>query len=269
MPRRLEDSDPMILLRALLLSVVLLGLCTGCGSRMPGMTPVSVEEVQRPSLPPTEPEAFILGPGDRLNVKVLYQDELNTELLVDPAGRITFPYAGELKVGGLTAPQVAERLETKLRDYYVEPRVSVSLGELGERTAYVLGEVKTPGAQPLTTQTSMLRLIAMAGGVTENGDLSKVLLIREFGDDYKASVLPLSVKTGEASQAAMQVRRGDIVYVPTSVIADVEDFMTRLNNIISPIARNIISLPSVVDAIKQLTGETTTQEAPAAPVITF
>jgi len=61
---------------------------------------------------------------------------------------------------------------------------------------YISGEVKTPGAFPVSEKMSIRMAIARGGGVTENGSENKVTLVRE-GKEVKKVSLEDQVKVGD------------------------------------------------------------------------
>jgi polysaccharide export outer membrane protein len=70
---------------------------------------------------------------------------------------------------------------------------------------YVFGQVKTPGAYALVQRdTSLLQALSLAGGVTENGAMNRIKIIRIVNGEKKE----LKVKLTDV------VRAGDTIVVP-------------------------------------------------------
>jgi len=70
---------------------------------------------------------------------------------------------------------------------------------------YVFGQVKLPGAYPLTDrETTVLQALSLAGGVTENGAMNRVKVIRII----KGEKTEIRVKLTDS------VRAGDTIVVP-------------------------------------------------------
>ena len=74
---------------------------------------------------------------------------------------------GQVAVKGLTTSQVEKRLCQLLADgYIVNPQVRVTVAKFKSKVIYVLGEVKSPGAFPLTrNEINLIEVISMAQGV--------------------------------------------------------------------------------------------------------
>jgi polysaccharide export outer membrane protein len=93
-------------------------------------------------------------------------------------GKISFPLIGELQVTGLSQLQLEKRLKDMLADgYIVDPQVSVQVTEYRSQKVFVIGEVNSPGAYPLTKRTLLVEAIAMAGGVKPEAD-NEVMIVR-------------------------------------------------------------------------------------------
>jgi polysaccharide export outer membrane protein len=173
-------------------------------------------------------EDYRLGGKDVLKIMVYGEPDLERTVRVSRDGSITFPLIGEVKVGGLTAAQVEEKLEQLLgRDYLVNPQVSVFIEEFHSKEIYILGAVNNPGAYPLTGKANLLEMISRAGGIdtTKGVKIGKnLILIRsnrnETGSDNSSEEtdsitidLEKLLKEGDPSLNVL-LHNGDIIYVP-------------------------------------------------------
>lgn len=93
---------------------------------------------------------------------------------------------------------------------------------------YVMGEVKNPGAYPLTANMSFLEALTRAGGTMESAQTGKVVLERP--DKNLQEVIDLEHLV-EKGQANYQLEAGDIVYVPKSGLAKIGYALQQLNPI--------------------------------------
>ena len=150
----------------------------GCspGSDLPELTP-------KPDV-----SAYHLGPGDRLEIKVLGADELNGQYSVQDDGTIRMLLVGEVPAAGLTPDQVQARIEEKLRvgRYITQPRASVAV--LNYRPFYILGEVARPGGYPYVSGMKVLSAVAAGGGYTYRANQDYVIITRN-GEESKADIL--------------------------------------------------------------------------------
>jgi polysaccharide export outer membrane protein len=93
---------------------------------------------------------------------------------------------------------------------------------------YVMGEVKNPGAYPLTANMSFLEALTRAGGTTDNAQPGKIVLERPTQKQQEVINLKQMVKEGQANY---QLEAGDIVYVPKSGLANFGWVMQQINPI--------------------------------------
>jgi polysaccharide export outer membrane protein len=120
-----------------------------------------------------------LGPGDPVSIQILGQPDVPAVYVADD-GTITVPLAGNVQVAGLSPEEAATRVEKALKDggYFVDPHVTIVTQPRSQVVA-VLGEVHTSGRFPVTPSTTILDLLALAGGVTEKASDVGYILRRD------------------------------------------------------------------------------------------
>lgn len=229
---------------------------SGCATTEPtskAFQPSSEEKTKEIKL--TE---FILGPGDIIEIMVYRHDDLKKTVQVDTSGKITYPLVGDIQAGGVSIFQLRDKIRDGLSEYIKEPQVTVSVTSVQSQKVYVLGEVGKPGAFALNTPMSALEAITSAGGFTTDAKDGSVVVIRGKRDNPQLIKLDLqsALKEGNVSQD-IQLKGGDIVFVPATFIADVSRFSVYLRNVLWPILmleQGIVLEPRVVDAFE---GKTT------------
>jgi polysaccharide export outer membrane protein len=131
--------------------------------------------------------------------------------MVDHEGMIQFPYAGPLKVAGLTQDQARNLLASKLSRYLKQPRVTLRVQAYRSKRVYVDGEVKNPGLQAINDiPMTLVEAINRAGGVLPTGDQSQVVVNRD-GTNYYIN-LPQLVQRG-VNPGSIMLTNGDVVRV--------------------------------------------------------
>ena len=90
--------------------------------------------------------------------------QLTRTVPVRPDGKISLPLLNDVKAAGLTPMQLREFLTTALATYIPIATVSVIVREVHSFKVTVIGEVKTPGRYELKSQSTVLDVLAMAGG---------------------------------------------------------------------------------------------------------
>ncbi len=122
--------------------------------------------------------SYILGPGDKVEIRVFGQEDLTVETLLSDSGQINYPFFGEIKITGLTVKQVEKLIHKGLKgSYLVDPNVYVHV--VLHRPFYIHGEVKLPGGYPYQPGMTVNQAIALAGGLTERASKDKIYLFKE------------------------------------------------------------------------------------------
>lgn len=164
---------------------------------------------------------YTLGPGDRFRVDIYDLKELSGEYLVLVDGSAGFPLVGQLKVEGLTVPQLKEILSKRYARYIKRPVVTVSLVAPRPLEVAISGEVKNPGSYtfPLADRQkfpSLTDAIQQAGGLTAASDISQVQVRRMVQGAQHTLTLNLLalLQKGDRNQN-ITLRDGDTILIPT------------------------------------------------------
>jgi len=130
------------------------------------------------SVTPAWTQDYVIGTDDVLEVAFWKDKEHSAEVTVRPDGFISLPLINEVAVAGLTPAAAAERVRVKAAEFLQDPIVTVNVKRINSRRVFITGEVARPGAYPLTGTTTVLQMIATAGGLTEFADRSAIVVIR-------------------------------------------------------------------------------------------
>lgn len=130
---------------------------------------------------------------------------------VDPAGWLNLPILGMIQVGGLTIPQAEDTIAVKVQKYLDRPVVRLKL--LNFRFS-VMGEVEREGTLFANDNNiTLLQGLAMAGGPSEFGDLSKIKIIRHAGENTYVFYVNLLTEDYLSSPFGY-VQPNDVIVVP-------------------------------------------------------
>lgn len=156
---------------------------------------------------------YRLGAGDLLRISVFGASDLSAEVRVSESGNITYPLIGQVAVGGRSPAQVEALIGAYLVEggFVRDPQVSLLVLEYRSQQVAVLGHVVKPGQYSLQSASSVLTLLAEAGGPIneEAGDFATVMR----KDGTKVLVDLAKLFNGDPTQNAA-VRGGDTIYVP-------------------------------------------------------
>ena len=97
------------------------------------------------------PAEYVAGPQDVLKIVVFGEEDLTKTVSLDADGTFDYPHVGRVKAGGLTARAIGEEIAPKLKNFYVNPQVSVEVAKFRSQNIFVFGQVHAPG-QPAVGQ---------------------------------------------------------------------------------------------------------------------
>jgi polysaccharide export outer membrane protein len=159
--------------------------------------------------------AYTLKEGDTLDISVWGEEDLSREILVLPDGSISFPLVGNLQAGGLTAPELREKITEGISDYIPDATVSVVVAATEGNRVYVLGNVARPGSFILRSPLNVMQALSLAGGLTTFADKNDILIIRDSdGTQTRLPVRYNDIVSGKSLQTNLRLIAGDTVLVP-------------------------------------------------------
>jgi len=158
---------------------------------------------------------YMIGPGDTLLISVWKEEGMQQEVMVRPDGGITFPLAGEVQAGGLSANALTDVLTKKLKKYIPHPNVTVSVLSSISNKVYVIGKVNRPGEYVATGYMDVLQALTMAGGLTPYADSDDIKIIRRTSEGNMIKVFDYDdVISGDRLDMNIILKAGDTVVVP-------------------------------------------------------
>lgn len=137
--------------------------------------------------------------------------------LVDNNGNINLPLLGEYTVLGKTRQEVQDYLLIEYSKSFTNPSIEVQIVGL---SVSVQGEVANPGIYELPREkTSLIEVIAAAGGVTQYGKQRVVKVARGTAQDQEPEIIIFDLtQIGAIETSEMILRDKDIVYVQPRAI---------------------------------------------------
>jgi polysaccharide biosynthesis/export protein len=161
------------------------------------------------------PPGYVIGPEDVLAVVFWREKDLSVDAAVRPDGRITVPLLNDLPAAGLTPDQLRERIQTAAAKFVEDPSVTVVVKAINSRKVFITGQIAKPGQYPLAGPTTVMQLIATAGGVNEFADKDKILIMRtETGKQTAKRFNYGEVLDGKNLNQNIELQPGDTVVVP-------------------------------------------------------
>jgi polysaccharide export outer membrane protein len=160
--------------------------------------------------------AYVVGPGDVLQVRAWKNDALSQRVTVRPDGFVTLPLIGDVMASGRTVEAIAQDISARASHYYTEQlMVAVEVAELHSYRVYVMGEVSRPGEFTPRGQVTVLQAIALAGGFTRFAAPDKVVIVRHdnAGERRIPFVYNQVVDSGDLREN-LPLQTNDTVVVP-------------------------------------------------------
>jgi len=171
--------------------------------------------------PPAEASAphnntFVIGTDDKLNINVWKDPELTKTVQVRPDGKISMPLIGELQAAGRTPLQLEQTITDELKTYMAQPDVTVIVEQINSQKFNILGRVSKPGSYPLTTTTTVLDAIAVAGGFLDFAKEKGVYILRDKpgGGETRLHFNYKDVIKGKHTEENIRLIPGDTIVVP-------------------------------------------------------
>ena len=211
-----------------------------------GLAASACSSVGRSLPPPEETYALTRGPidradyrlqvNDRLHIKFPYQPRASQELPVRPDGKISLDVTGEIVAEGLTPRELEELIKEKASSHLLDPAVVVIVTGIGDRRAYVGGEVGKPGFVVVQDGMTPLQAVMAAGGFKDTAQRDSVLYIaRSTTGDYRASRVDLEDVVRNGVPETVRLAGNDVVYVPASRIANLGLFVKQYIRDVMPV----------------------------------
>lgn len=155
--------------------VATLAGCSAAGTGQNGSAKVALSSYAGPVPIRDSDRPYILGPGDRVRLKVYDDQNLSGEYEVSSAGFVSIPLVGQVKASGLTTIQLEKALTARMKGRIAQdPKINIEVAAYAP--FYIYGEVKKAGVYPFQPGLTVADAIATAGGLTYRADESTIYL---------------------------------------------------------------------------------------------
>lgn len=163
----------------------------------------------------TQPD-YRLGAGDTVRVLVFQSPDLTVEARVSEGGSINVPLIGNIAIGGLSIAEAERTIAAAFRSggYLQQPQVNIVLVQVRGNQVSVLGQVQRPGRFPLEiANTRVTDILAMAGGITANGDDVVILSGMRDGKPFRKLIDIPALFLQEEAPDNLFVAANDTLYI--------------------------------------------------------
>jgi protein involved in polysaccharide export with SLBB domain len=157
-------------------------------------------------------EDYVLGTGDRLNLNVFGSATFDLPVQVDGRGEIVIPKVGTAKVGGLSLGRAKQAVQALVSRNFSRSTVDLQVTRLREVRVFVMGEVYRPGSYLVSSLSSLVNVLSLAGGPSAVGSYRDIRVMRGGSRIYGLDLYPLRAEGLGNPNVALQ--NGDTVFVP-------------------------------------------------------
>ncbi len=194
---------------------------------------------QAPPLTMSEAMKYTLGPDDMIQIDVRRHPEFSGPYTINAESKIEYRFVGDVIVDGLTKVQLQDRLARILSEYIIEPEVNVQITSYLSKVFYVVGEVNRPGKFYMKGNTVTVReALIQAGLPTQSASMRRCRLIApsaEKKNQYK-DVNVYELLYGGDLKENIDIKPGDVLYVPSTIIAKIIRIISPVSNAVSEAA---------------------------------
>jgi polysaccharide export outer membrane protein len=201
-----------VVLPAAMLVVAATGGGIAWAQDAPAPTPASAPVLPEGVVPPA---GYVIGPEDVLSVVFWTEKDLSVEAAVRPDGMITVPLVNDVRAAGLTPDELREQIQEAAGQFVADSTVTVVVKAINSRKVFITGMVAMPGQYPLAGPTTVMQLLALAGGIQEYADEKKILIMRtEDGQQVAKRFNYKDVSEGKNLSQNIMLLPGDTVVIP-------------------------------------------------------
>jgi polysaccharide export outer membrane protein len=210
---------PLLLLLVLVSIGALAQSGSGSRSAAPAAAAADKQEGEKPGegvRAAHSDSSYVIGANDVLAINVWKEPDISRSVPVRSDGKISLPLVGELQAGGQTPRQLEQEITKRLQSYISEPEVTVIVTDSKSQKVNILGMVARPGAYLLTSSTTVLDSIAMAGGFKDFAKQKSIYVLRQALDGTQQRI-PFNYKDvikGKNAEQNVHLQAGDTVVVP-------------------------------------------------------
>jgi polysaccharide biosynthesis/export protein len=178
----------------------------------------------------SEPWEILIGAGDLLQVSVFEAKELDKTVRVSSRGFVSLPLVGEVKISGLTAIEVEEKIEDLYKSRFIkDPHVSIFVEEQISQRITLVGQFKKPGTYDYLSNQRLLDVIALGGGLSERaGQIVQVRRTRYVQGEPNTFIVDLDrlIKEGNV-ELNIRLNGGDVLFIPEAGVFFVDGAVRR------------------------------------------
>ena len=167
------------------------------------------------------PINFKLGSGDKVVLSLWGERNIQETFTINREGSIYYEKVGFINLANKTLEEAEEILTSRLASTYATlkdkdnpTQLSLSLGKIKSINVYFTGHVSSPGIHLIHPFSDIFSSIVQAGGITENGSLRSVEIVRNGQVIHTIDFYNFLI-SGKGNFSNIRLLDGDVIHVPT------------------------------------------------------
>lgn len=158
------------------------------------------------------PDDYVLGPGDEVRVRVWGTVNYEGNLTLDRNGQINIPRAGVVSLAGVRVKDVENAIRSQVGKTFTNFRLSSNPGRLSSIQIYVVGQAEQPGSFTVSSLSTLVNALFVAGGPNVNGSMRNIQLRR--GAQIVATLDLYDFIGQGGSDNDVPLLPGDVIVIP-------------------------------------------------------
>ena len=203
------------------------------------------------------PADYKLGPGDEITVSLWGEKNSRSTVTLNKDGAIFYDNIGFINLSNKTL-QSAEallkeelsRIYSSLKDDVNPTMLMVGLGKLKSINIYFSGHIENPGINLVHPFSDIFSAIIQAGGVSSNGSLRKIQLIRN-GNVIDTVDFYTFFMNGKKDFSSIKLIDGDVIHIPT-----IQRRVSISGSVIRPSSYELLNNDTLTDLVNYASGFT-------------
>jgi polysaccharide export outer membrane protein len=163
---------------------------------------------------------YVIGPQDVLLITSYDQENLSGKFTIEADGTFTYPLIGRVNAGGLTLRALEESVKKRLKDggFFNNPQVTIGVETYRSQRIFIVGEVRAPGAYPLSGEMNLIEAIARAGSTLPTAS-GEAIIVHPTAPSANEPTLPDRNPAAQTDHVDLRAMQNGVV-TPTIVLHD-------------------------------------------------
>ena len=170
------------------------------------------------------PSDFKLGPGDEIILSLWGETNSRERFIINKEGLIYYENIGFINLSNKTLEEAEGVLIEELAKVYSTlknqnnpTKLMLELGQLKSINVYFSGQIENPGINLVHPFSDVFSAIVQAGGITNNGSLRKIQIIRSNKIIEVVDFYSFFTK-GKDNFSKIRILDGDVIHIPEFAI---------------------------------------------------